>query len=169
MLYGPFDTSEVFADCGIERSRCVVVHPGQPVAIGEDVSFEATFALPTDDRDLNHVGIVITFANGLTFYNTGDTAYAEGLGALLPSEVDVCAICINGGFHNLSVMQAAAILKWIRPRVAVPCHYDMMVNNVGCPQMLKVALDVLDVDTRFVMMSYYEPWIYWRNESKEHN
>lgn len=62
-------------------------------------------------------------------------------------------------------MQAAEIVKGIQPRVIIPSHYDMMVNNVGCPQMLKVALDVLHVQTEFRMMNYYEPWIYRRASS----
>jgi len=41
----------------------------------------ATFALPTDDTDLNHVGILLRFANGITFYDTGDAAFAERLPA----------------------------------------------------------------------------------------
>jgi L-ascorbate 6-phosphate lactonase len=157
---GPFDAARVYAQCGVDQARCHVIHPGESVPLGEGVSLQATFALPTDNTDLNHVGVVITFANGISFYNTGDTAYAEPLHALLPSEIDLCAICINGGFQNLSAMQAAMLLKSIRPRVTIPCHYDMMVDNVGYPQMLKVALDVLGVDTDFVMMKYYEPLVY---------
>jgi L-ascorbate 6-phosphate lactonase len=168
-FYGPFDAVGVFSECGIDPSRCHMVHAGQAVALSGDISLKATFALPTDNTDLNHVGIVFTFANGITFYDTGDTAYADHLSTLLPGNVDVCAICINGGFHNLSAMQAAMILKRIKPHVAIPCHYDMMVNNINNPQMLKVALDVLGVDTRFVVMNYYAPWIYRRSASKQRN
>jgi L-ascorbate 6-phosphate lactonase len=164
-FFGPSDVCKVFVECGVYPSRCTLIHPGESVALGEQVSLMPTFALPTDDTDLNHVGVGIVFSGGITFYDTGDTAYSDRLGALLPTEVDVCAICINGGFHNLSAMQAAAIVKAIHPRVAIPCHYDMMVNNIACPEMLKVALDVLGVDTQFVIMNYYEPWIYRRTEA----
>jgi L-ascorbate 6-phosphate lactonase len=121
---------------------------------------QATFALPTDDTDLNHTGVLLRFANGITFYDSGDTAYAERLPALLPHDIDICAICINGGFHNLAPLQAAAIVKQVRPRIVVPCHYDMMVNNVGCPEMLKVALDTVGSSTRFFQMRYYHPFVY---------
>ena len=33
-------------------------------------------------------------------------------------------------------MQAAHIVKIIDPVVAIPCHYDMMINNIGHPDML---------------------------------
>jgi hypothetical protein len=42
------------------------------------------FALPTDATDPNHTGMLCTFANGIRFYNTGDTAYAERLADLQP-------------------------------------------------------------------------------------
>ena len=103
-------------------------------------------------------------ANGIRFFNTGDTAYAPRLGALMPRDVDVCTICINGGFHNLTPAHAAEIVTAIRPRVAIPCHYDMMVNNVGAPEMFRVALAQTGLDSVFHMMRYYEPWIYRQTE-----
>lgn len=162
MFVGPFDSMRVYRECDIEESRCRLIHPGETLPLGSSVSAQATFALPTDATDLNHTGILLRFSNGLTFLNTGDTAYAERLGALLPSAIDVCAICINGGFHNLSATNAAAIVKAIQPRVAIPCHYDMLVNNVGSPEMLRVAMEVAGCDAQFVAMRYYRPWLYQR-------
>ena len=143
-------------------SLCQMVHPGETVDLGGSITAQATFALPTDDTDLNHTGVLIRFANGLTFYNTGDTAYAERLSALLPTDVDVCAVCINGGYHNLTVPEAAEIVRSIRPRVVVPCHYDMMVHNIGSPEMLRVALSLAGSCAHFAQMTYYEPWLYRR-------
>jgi L-ascorbate 6-phosphate lactonase len=162
MFLGPFDSMRVYRECGIEENYCQLIHPGESTRIGTTTA-QATFALPTDATDLNHIGMLLRFANGLTFFDTGDTAYADRLAALLPMDVDVCAICINGGFHNLSVMDAAAIVKTLRPSVAVPCHYDMMVNNIGSPAMLRVALDLVGSDTRVAVMEYYQPWLYQRN------
>jgi L-ascorbate 6-phosphate lactonase len=157
---GPFDAFRIFKECGVPDSRCKLIHPGEELKLGS-VTAKATFALPTDDTDLNHIGFLLTFANGMTFYNTGDTAYAERLSALLPKGVDVCAICINGGFHNLGPMQAAAIINAIRPGTIIPCHYDMMVNNIGCPDMLRVALDLARVDGDCAPLRYYEPILFF--------
>ena len=157
---GPFDSVRVYRECGVAEERCELLHPGECVDLGSSVRVQGTFALPTDATDLNHLGVLLSFSNGITFYDTGDTAFANVLEELLPKDVDVCAICMNGGFHNLSATDAAAIVKMLRPRVVVPCHYDMMVNNVGSPMMLKVALQTLGSDARFVLMKYYRPWIY---------
>lgn len=159
---GPFDSVRVYRECGVPSSSCELIHPGETVEVGGSTVLQATFSLPTDHTDLNHVGVLVRFGNGQTFYDTGDSAYSDRLSRLLPSDVDVCAICINGGFHNLSAMEAAEIVKLIRPRVVVPCHYDMMVDNVGSPEMLRVALDLVGSDAHFAQMTYYEPWLYQR-------
>jgi L-ascorbate 6-phosphate lactonase len=160
---GPFNSLDTYRKCGIPDHRCRLIHPGEALSF-DTMTVGGTFALPTDASDLNHMGILVTFGNGLTFYNTGDTAWAAHLPTLLPSNVDVCAICINGGFHNLAAEQAAAIVKCVRPAVVIPCHYDMMINNLGSPDMFHVALKVIGSESRFVVLNYYEPWIYRRAE-----
>lgn len=162
VFVGPFDSHRLYQNLGVPGGNLRLIHPGETLEIARSVSVQGTFALPTDGTDLNHTGTLLRFANGATFYNTGDTAYAERLDALLPTEVDVCAICINGGFHNLSPIEAAGIVRAIRPRVAIPCHYDMMVNNVGSPDMLRVAMDLVGSEALFKWMRYYEPWLYQR-------
>ncbi len=162
---GPFDSMRIYRECGLPASFCHLIHPGESVDLGPTTTLQATFALPTDATDLNHTGVLLEFASGIRFFNTGDTAHAERLPALLPTEVDICAICINGGFHNLTATHAASIVKAIRPRVVTPCHYDLMINNVGSPEMFRVALDLAGCDAAFHLMKYYEPWLYRRRES----
>ena len=65
--------------------------------------------------------------------------------------------------NNLASLEAARIIAHIRPRVVIPCHYDMMMNNVGSPSMFRVALERLGAESEFVLMPYYEPWIYRRD------
>lgn len=161
---GPWDAQRVFAQCGVPESQCHLVHPGETLDLGGGTRLTATFALPTDPTDLNHTGALLEFANGLRFLNTGDTAWAERLPLLLPADIDVCAICINGGFHNLVPTQAAAIIHALRPRVAVPCHYDLMVNNVGSPEMFHAALQLAGAKSAFHQLRYYEPWLYRRRD-----
>lgn len=159
---GPYDAIEVYQRCGVERLSCEITYPGHAIDLGGGVSAKATFAFPTDDTDLNHTGVLLTFANGMTFFNSGDTAYSEGVKKLWPKNVDVCAICMNGGFHNLSHFDAARIIAEIQPKRVIPCHYDMMVNNVSSPEMLHVSMDVLGIDAEFVTMKYYQPMLFSR-------
>jgi L-ascorbate 6-phosphate lactonase len=119
-----------------------------------------TFALPTDNTDLNHIGVLIRFANGIIFYNIGDTGYCEQLDSLLPRGVDLCTICINGGFHNFDPLQAARVVKAISPIVAIPCHYDMMINNIGHPDMLRTALGLVGSKAQVQVLDYYHSWVF---------
>ncbi|AXC13310.1 hypothetical protein ACPOL_4031 [Acidisarcina polymorpha] len=141
-----------------------LIHPGETIEI-RSTKVCATFALPTDNTDLNHTGMLLTFPSGISFFNSGDTGWAELLPSLLPTNVDICAVCINGGYHNLVPEQAALIVKAVNARVAVPCHYDLMINNVGSPEMFKVALERSGATARFQMLRYYEPWLYTRDET----
>lgn len=164
LFIGPFDSMRVYERCGVPMTRSRLLHLGESLEL-ETIILQATFALPTDATDLNHSGMLITFATGITFYNTGDTAWAERLPKLLPSTaIDICAICINGGFYNLTPTQAAAVVKELSPRIVVPCHYDMMINNVCSPHMLRVALDQVGAGATFTVLSYYEPWLYQRRK-----
>jgi len=167
IFVGPYDSLRIYRESGIPDSSQRLIHPGQIMDLSATVQMQATFALPTDATDLNHTGVLLDFANGVRFYNTGDTAYAEHLSTLLPSGVDVCTICINGGFRNLAAAQAAVLVNAIQPRVAIPCHYDMMVNNVGSPQMFRAALELAGSTAEFVVLPYYEPWIYQSRNTKD--
>lgn len=156
---GPWQSLERYRECGIPASQCTLIHPSQTCTFG-DVEITATFALPTDSTDLNHSGVLLEFPGHITFFNTGDTAWCELLGSLLPASPDICAVCINGGYNNLSSGQAARLIAALGPRVAVPCHYDMMINNVANPEMFRVALDILGCPVPVHIPRYYEPWVY---------
>jgi L-ascorbate 6-phosphate lactonase len=161
---GPWESVEKYRSCGVPEHACQVLHPNQTIQFDGPTEFTGTFALPTDNTDLNHTGVLIRFANGITFYNTGDTGYCELLDSLLPKGVDLCAVCINGGFHNLDHLQAAHIVKAIDPVVAIPCHYDMMINNIGHPEMLRVALGLLGSTAQVQVLDYYSPWVFRKDQ-----
>jgi L-ascorbate 6-phosphate lactonase len=159
---GPWQSIQKYRTLGVEEEDCILIHAAETLALGNGTFLAGTFALPTDPTDLNHIGLLFEASNGITLYNTGDSAYSELLGSLLPQHVDICAICINGGFHNLSHMQAAEVVKAIRPKVVIPSHYDMMVNTWSPPSMFQVALSVLNVFCEYRMLRYYEPYVYVR-------
>jgi L-ascorbate 6-phosphate lactonase len=160
LFIGPWESVEKYQRCGIPASACRILHPNQAIQLGETIELIGTFAFPTDTTDLNHTGILIRFANGITFYNSGDTGDCSLLDALLPRNVDICCICINGGSNNLDPMQAARIVKAIGPTVAVPCHYDMLVNNIGHPDMFRTSLGLIGCEAQVHILDYYKPWIY---------
>jgi L-ascorbate 6-phosphate lactonase len=159
----PWEAHERLLSFDLPRERCHLLHPNEAITLG-DVRVHATFALPTDATDLNHIGVLFEFANGVRFYNTGDSAYAEALERLLPKDVDICAICINGGFHNLDHKEAAKLIHAVRPCVAIPTHYDMMMCNCNDPETFRSAVRRASPDTSVHIMEYDRPFIYRREK-----
>ena len=158
-VFGPWEAFEKFTSCGIDRKDCVLIHPNQEIET-DGVIIIGTFSLPTDFSDLNHMGYVIIFNNGISFYNSGDTDYTELLGYASQFKPDIASICINGGFNNLDNMDAVKITNIIQPEVVIPCHYDMMVNNIGNPLIFESFLNMEESRSKFEMMEYYEPYIF---------
>ena len=159
LFIGPWEAYKRFEEVGILPSRGRLIHPNQELDV-EGMKIRGTFALPTDHTDLNHLGYILEFSNGITFYNSGDTQYCELLGYLEAFDIDICTICINTGFNNLSYMEAAKLVKRINPKVVIPFHYDMMVHNVGNPDMFRVFLKIVGCESTFQLMPYYKPWVY---------
>ena len=77
--------------------------------------------------------------------------------------MDVPASCIYAGSHNLSAAQFAAIVKRIRPRVAMSRHYDMMVNNAGASEIFRLALNGIGCDVACHVMNDDQPRLYRRS------
>ena len=111
---GPWEAHRNLLNWGIPKENATLIHPNQTVEM-DGIKITGTFALPTDDTDLNHIGYLIEFMNGIRFFNTGDTAYFDLYARLNPEDVDICTVCINGGVHNLSHMDAARIVQKIHP------------------------------------------------------
>ena len=121
---GPQPSCAVYREQGIESGRIVPAWPDCAIEF-RDVTVHGTFALPTDDTDLNHMGYVFRFGNGPAIYVTGDTDYSELLFAAAKHKPDLAISCINGGFNNLSHFEAAQVMSHIKPqgRHSVPLRH----------------------------------------------
>jgi len=148
MFVGPHRTCEIYRLCGVEDGRMAAVFAGEEIEI-RDVAMRATFAMPTDDTDLNHVGYVFTFGDGPRVYMTGDTAACELLGSAARHRPQYMITCINGGFKNLSHDQAALLAADVRPKAAIPCHYDMFPDNSCDPRQFRAALKLRAPEVRY--------------------
>jgi L-ascorbate 6-phosphate lactonase len=152
---GPHPSCEVYARLGVESGRIVPVWPDHVVEF-RDVTMRGTFALPTDDTDLNHLGYVFAFGKAPRVYMTGDTADCELLEAARRFEPQMMITCINGGFKNLSHDQAAILAGRVKPRLAVPCHYDMFPDNSCDPRQFRSALKLRAPEVRYLAPSHGE-------------
>ena len=118
---GPGLACESFLRCGVEEAKIQQVYPGAKTKLS-DVVIHGTFAMPTDDSDLSHMGFVLTADNGPRIYISGDTDFCDLLAHVRKLEPDLMIACINGGFNNMSHWEAAELAAMLKPKAAIPCH-----------------------------------------------
>jgi L-ascorbate 6-phosphate lactonase len=156
---GPQTTCSVFRAEGIGSERIRAAWPDCELAFG-DVAIRGTFAMPTDDSDLNHMGFVLGFGKGPRVYMTGDTDWHELLASAAKHSPDVMIACINGGFNNLSAWEAADLASRIKPKMAIPCHYDMFADNAIDPGQFRAALRVRAPGVCYQELSHGQPFVF---------
>lgn len=174
-IVAPADAARIAAEAGIPEERIYRIHPGEELPLvkergvlaraarirsgssnespaGHPLSARATFALPTDGSDLNHIGFLIRFPSGASFWDTGDSAWSDTLPTLataglregLPegaSGPDLMAVCINAGYGNLSHWEASRLVGAATPSYAIPTHWDLFPHNRCDPEPFRTSLD----------------------------
>lgn len=150
---GPALTCKAYRSYGVEDSRIVSIAPQEEIS-HRDIKIEGTFALPTDDSDLNHIGFLITFFDRFKIYVTGDTDHSELLASVAKHSPQVLITCINGNFNNLSHWEAAEVAKWVKPNIAIPCHYDMFPDNSMDPAQFCASLKIRAPEVRYHQLDH---------------
>ncbi len=156
---GPHPSCAVFRAQGIESGRILPAWPDAELEL-RDIKMRGTFSLPTDDTDLNHMGYVFEFGGGARVYMTGDTAWCELLSSARRHLPHLMITCINGGFRNLSHDQAALLAAEIRPRAAIPCHYDMFPDNAVDPRQFRAALCLRAPEVGYLQPQHGVPLVF---------
>jgi L-ascorbate 6-phosphate lactonase len=116
--------------------------------------------VPIDSTDLNHIGFLLQFGNGPKIYMTGDTDHHPLLYSAAEHTPDLMITCINGGFNNLSHWEAADVASKIKPRMAIPCHYDMFTDNAVDPHQFEVSLKQLAAGTAYQELQHGKPFVF---------
>lgn len=156
---GPHPTCEVYRQKRIESGRIVPSWPDCELEF-RDVKIRGAFALPTDDSDLNHMGFVFQFGKGPGIYVTGDTDYSELLASAAKHSPDILITCINGGFNNLSHYEAAHLAAQVKPKIAIPCHYDMFPDNGVDPGQFRASLTMRAPEVRYQQLEHGKPFLF---------
>jgi len=156
---GPGLACEIFEQSGVHPKHIRQVYAGGKQSF-DDVTIHGVFALPTDDTDLNHLGYVIEVKDGPRVYMTGDTDYHELLASVAKMEPQLVITCINGGFNNLSHWEAADLVRLIKPRAAIPCHYDMFPDNQQDPERFAAALRYKAPDVAYCRLEHMKQFVF---------
>jgi L-ascorbate 6-phosphate lactonase len=147
---GPIECIKEFAKLGIPAERCHLLEEGSRLTLGS-VEINAVFA---DHGDLapDALGVVLNFG-GIKVYHTGDTAYRpEQFQAAIDMQPDVLIPCINGRFGNMDAREAASLTALAKPKVVIPSHFWMFVEQNGEPAAFLDFCKDLAPDIRAVLL-----------------
>ena len=156
---GPASACDIFRESGVPEENI------RPISMGIElelcgIKIIGTFALPTSDDEVEHLGLVFVFPNGIRVYTTGDTGYSELLGMAARHKPDVMLACINPVFDNLGPWNAAKVAAMLKPDIAIPGHHDLFRDNREDPRMFEVSLKLLAPDVKYQKLTRFEPFIY---------
>jgi L-ascorbate metabolism protein UlaG (beta-lactamase superfamily) len=89
--------------------------------------------------DQSQLGYVLHL-EGVTFFHSGDIRNADDIKdnpdiAELQSKLDILAVAI-GGTHTMNEDGAAAVTKYLSPKIVIPMHYGALPETSGRPELL---------------------------------
>ena len=90
-------------------------------------------------------GIVMRFSNGISVYDTADTALFSDMQLISQMYGPQVAIVPVGGLFTMGIREAARAASLIRPDIVIPCHYG---DAVGQPA---------DIDAFSEMVGFLSP------------
>ncbi len=113
------------------KGNVKAVKPGDSAEVA-GVKYEAVHAystvehrLQTHPKSNNWVGYILTL-DGNRYWFSGDTDPNPDIEKI---KTDVALVCIGGDPYVMNVSEAAAVIKKIRPQLAVPNHYGFVVGE----------------------------------------
>jgi L-ascorbate metabolism protein UlaG (beta-lactamase superfamily) len=115
------------------------------------------YAVPTEPGAIDTTGYLLQFANGRSVYHSSDTAYSDLLLAAAP-HAEVLLTVINGNWGNLTPQQAVTLAQHVRPRAAIPMHYDVMALNSQNPQTFAYFAHEAMPDLDVPILPYLKPF-----------
>ena len=122
IFYAPTDCQETLLQLGV--AKYMPFDEGMSYSIGK-FGISAVFA----EHTVPAVGVLVEYG-GEALYFSGDTYYNKKLENV---KCDYMFICINGKLGNMNADEAVKLAGIIKPKLAVPNHYDMFESNSENP------------------------------------
>ncbi|MBS3969410.1 MAG: MBL fold metallo-hydrolase [Clostridia bacterium] len=134
-FFGPKSCVEEYLKLGISKNRIFHLELGKEV-VKNNVLLKAVHA---DHGEMapDAIGLFINISN-IKIYFTGDTAYSpEEMKEIVDLEPDIIVASINGVFGNLDPENGAKLVRDVKAKVAIPCHFWTFKEHYGNPQLFE--------------------------------
>ena len=132
--------------------KIIEVKPGDTHTLDQSMKFEAVSAYNTKSvflwikahpKSKQNVGYILSF-HGTCIYHAGDTDYIPEIEKI--KNVDIAMVPVGGDNLTMNAEDAAKILGRIRPKIAIPMHYEIkkqedlkkLENLLGSEMKIKV-------------------------------
>ncbi len=152
IFVGPTSCREHWQRMELPGERFIQLNQGETLTVA-GVELTATYAEHGSGERRDAIGVILR-AGDLSLYQTGDSEYNERLVDLARDlRPHLLTMPINGRLGNMSADEAAQLVKYAQPQVAVPNHYGMFANNTADPQDFVDACRQRGVDARIALMA----------------
>ncbi len=136
---------------GIPDDRITRLDASEEIEL-EGIRITGCLALTNDAAQPDAEGFIIDFPDAPSVYHTGDTAFHALLANAVRHKPDIYMPCINGKFGNMDALEAAVLAPAIRPRWAIPHHFDMFRDNLVDPEGFRQQLALLAPDVECISL-----------------
>ncbi len=159
LFVAPRLTARALRGHGVPEARIVRIDAGEQQTLAERLTVAGVYAVPTGADVLDTTGYLLQFSNGRSLYHTSDTAFSSLLLSAAP-HAEVLFTCINGKWSNLTAEQAVQLTLAVRPRYAIPNHYDLFALNCENPETFVYLLGKADADIVPQVLEVMQPWVW---------
>ncbi len=143
---------------GIPEKNIIQIDSGQRNIL-KGIEINGIYAVASEPSVIDTTGYLLKFPNGRSVYHSSDTSYSELLLQCAP-RAEVALVCINGQWGNLNIEQAAQLVNGVKPRYAIPHHYDVMALNAKNPETFKYQMNYVNPEVEVVILSQLETFIW---------
>ena len=123
----PYDIYDLCLEMGFKKENVFKIKPLDEYDFGI-IKFKAIYAYninkPFHPKENNWVGYLLEY-NNIKYYIAGDTDITKENQNIV---CDVAFVPI-GGVYTMDYQEAAKLINKIKPRIAVPIHYGLIVGN----------------------------------------
>ncbi|KON30321.1 hypothetical protein AC482_04135 [miscellaneous Crenarchaeota group-15 archaeon DG-45] len=138
-FYGSHESCERLVGLGVESDRVEALRAGVPISV-RDLRVTAYHSVPPEEADTTHFGYLFE-VDGVRIFNMGDTYQSvvrrpeAVLAPIVEASPDIAMFPIIGDTPERRPEDAFMFARLVRPRIAIPCHYDCFKDRTIDPKV----------------------------------
>jgi L-ascorbate 6-phosphate lactonase len=158
MFVAPRLAAKKLVSIGIPENNVQIIDSGEESVV-DGLKIRGIYAIPNDPAVIDTAGYRVEFENGRNFYHTSDTGFSDVYLKSVPQS-EILLVCINGRYGNLNIEQACRITVRVKPKIAIPNHYDVMKLNSEDPELFRKAMNKEHPDIGVEILKVMQPFIW---------